>query len=99
MADPQKNPTPTPPDPQQGHMIPVASITLPAGVKLAFPGKRGAWNAINATKPSAGEFTSIMFDPRLRHHIVAFFKPGADPKRAPTDTLYVPEAMVTWRRA
>lgn len=100
MADPQKpNTTPTQPDAQPSPLIPVASFSLPAGGKIALPGRRGVHNGMNATKPSTGEFWSVAFDPRMRHLIVAYFKPGPDMKRAPADSLMIPEGMVTWRRA
>ena len=100
--------SPTPPDkhekpadaPEAPRLIAVASIAFPAGIRLALPGQRGVKNSIAATKPSASEYWSIHFDPRLRHHIVAHFKPGPAMDRPPADVLYIPEGMVgTWRRA
>lgn len=96
--DPQK----TQPDPQpapSGQLVPVHSFNFPAGVKLGLPGKKGVWNGLTATKPTTSEYWSIAWDRAMRHHVVAHFKAGPDMKRAPSDTLNIPEAMVTWRRA
>lgn len=93
-------PTPTPPDPQADTLIPVRSVVFPVGFKLKLPGlAMGRSLPEGKTKPSTGEYWSIVYDRKLRHLIVAHFKPGADLKRAPTDTLCIPEHMAAWRRA
>ncbi len=102
MADPKSTMQPDPQPPQGGPpLIPVKSIHFPVGFKLDLPGvSRGGYRgSLAATAPGKSDYWSIMYDPRLRHHVVAHFKPGPDLKRPPADTLCIPENMVTWRRA
>lgn len=99
MAEPQKNSTPTPPDPKAApsHLVPLEKVTIAAHVgPLPIPGKQlGCTSLVNMT-PTTSEYWTVTRDTRDRTIILAYFKPGADLKRAPDGVLVVPDTFACW---
>ena len=87
-------PDPKPTAPPDGKMIPVRTLTLLPGMNGTLPGKKFGSNAVSGSSPSAGEYWSIGYDPRLRSFRVAYHEPGKDLDRAPSALAMIAEGVV-----
>lgn len=74
--------------------IAIKTLRLPPGIAVEWPGPAKVSSSITATSPCVGQFWTINYDPRLRHHVVSYYAPGEDPKRPPVGVVLVHESQV-----
>ncbi len=80
-----EKPAPTP-------LIPVRDLKFRNGMMVDLPGKN-AVSGLRSSEPSAQAYWRIFYDPRLRHHRIEYYPPGAKSK---PEVAFIPETWASW---
>lgn len=86
---PDPKPTTQPDQKPPRTMVPCKSVQFLPPMTLEVPGK-GPTNSVKTGKPGPSQFWSVAFDDRAQRVVIAYFKPGPDPARAPHETRSYP---------
>lgn len=73
--------------------VPIAKVTFLPGMMLPVPGMQTAVNGAATKDPCAQGFTQIAYDARAQRVRVAWFKPGPDLNRPPTEVRDYPASI------
>ncbi len=78
--------------PSRPDLIPVKEITFRQGFVINCGGTKNASAGLKSTDPIQGEHWRLFYDPRIRHHRIEYFAPGA---KTPV-VRYVPDSWCSW---